>query len=376
MRLAMQKFHSEELRSLCPGYEFDTTSEWIFLPELPPGCAVPPEQAEWLKYCMAFIFVSLSVIGIVGNILVITVVLKVRGMKTPTNCYLVSLAVSDTLFFIATTPTELSSQFTTDYPFGSICCSLFTYLPYLAINSSALSITAFTIERFIGICHPFWARTICTVKRAKLIICIIWTFSLIYNFPWLFLSGVIVDEEGRYCDFKMGREDWKYKVMYVGDLVGFYVIPMFLNIVIYAKIAIVLSQCGDKMKQDIKEKNGQSNTLLPAPPLSDMKECHVTGRRNSSKGRNQVVKMLALVVFVFATCWLPYRAMVVNNSFRDQKWDSEGYIYFSKTMIFINCAINPILYNLMSARSNNDPLNVRPSDSIRQETDSVEKQRV
>ncbi|KHJ78787.1 7 transmembrane receptor, partial [Oesophagostomum dentatum] len=172
-------------------------------------------------------------------------------------------------------------------------CSLFTYLPYLAINSSALSITAFTIERFIGICHPFWARTVCTVKRAKLIICIIWTFSLIYNFPWLFLSGLIVDEEGGYCDFKMGREDWKYKVMYVGDLVGFYVIPMFLNIVIYAKIAIVLTQCGEKVKHDpVKEKkqsfaNGQSITLLPAPPLSEMKECHVTGRRNSSKGKNQ-----------------------------------------------------------------------------------------
>ncbi|RCN50537.1 7 transmembrane receptor [Ancylostoma caninum] len=242
------------------------------------------------------------------------------------------------------------SPYILSFIYPSHCCSLFTYLPYLAINSSALSITAFTIERFIGICHPFWARTICTVKRAKLIICIIWTFSLIYNFPWLFLSGLTVDEQGKYCDFKMGRKDLPYKVLFVGDLVGFYVIPMFLNIVIYAKIAIVLSQCGDKMKQEIKEKNGQSNTLLPAPPLSDMKECHVTGRRNSSKGRNQVVKMLALVVFVFATCWLPYRAMVVHNSFREEKWDSEAYILFSKTMIFINCAINPILYNLMSAR--------------------------
>ncbi|KAL6730362.1 hypothetical protein Aduo_001341 [Ancylostoma duodenale] len=346
----MPKFLAEQLRSICPDLQFDTTAEWILLPELPPGCDVTPEQDEWVKYCVAFLFASLAVIGIVGNILVITVVLKVRGMKTPTNCYLLSLAVSDTLFFIASTPTELSSLFTADYPFGSICCSLFTYLPYLAINSSALSITAFTIERFIGICHPFWARTICTVKRAKLIIGIIWTFSLIYNFPWLFLSGMKGDKYGGYCDFIIDREDWKYKVMYVGDLVGFYVVPMFLNIVIYAKIAIVLSQCGDKMKQDVKEKNGQSNTLLPAPPLSDMKESHVTGRRNSSKGRNQVVKMLALVVFIFATCWLPYRAMVVNNSFRDEKWNSEAYILFSKTMIFINCAINPILYNLMSAR--------------------------
>ncbi|KAK5971081.1 Thyrotropin-Releasing Hormone Receptor [Trichostrongylus colubriformis] len=346
----MSTFSAEQLSQLCPGLELDVTAATLI--ELPPECiravGESSEPEEWTKFPMAFIFAALAVIGIVGNILVITVVFKVRGMKTPTNCYLVSLALSDTLFFIATTPTELSSLFTKDYPFGSLCCSLFTYLPYLAINSSALSITAFTVERFIGICHPFWARTICTVKRAKMIICGIWIFSFIYNFPWLFLSGLIIDEEGGYCDFKMGREDWKYKVMYVGDLVGFYVIPMFLNIVIYAKIAIVLSQCGEKAKR--KEPAAPTCTLLPTQVMTEGKESHITGRRSSSKGRNQVVKMLALVVFVFATCWLPYRAMVVNNSFRDEKWNSDGYIFFSKIMIFINCAINPILYNLMSAR--------------------------
>ncbi|VDM57500.1 unnamed protein product [Angiostrongylus costaricensis] len=303
-----------------------------FFPSQCNGNEDSTKSIEWMKFTMAFIFSALSIIGIVGNILVITVVFKVRGMKTPTNCYLVSLAVSDTLFFIATTPTELSSLFTKDYPFGSICCSLFTYLPYLAINTSSLSITAFTVERFIGVCHPFWARTICTVKRAKLIIFIIWVFSFIYNFPWLFLSGLIVDEEGGYCDFKMGREDWKYKVMYVGDLVGFYVIPMFLNIVIYVKIAIVLSHCEDNKKYSDSARKNIEKFIHFYDPFS------------------RVVKMLALVVFVFATCWLPYRAMVVNNSFRDEKWNTDGYIFFSKTMIFINCAINPILYNLMSAR--------------------------
>ncbi|PIO77021.1 7 transmembrane receptor [Teladorsagia circumcincta] len=288
-----------------------------------------------MKLSMAFVFAALAVIGIIGNILVITVVFKVRGMAAQTF-----LEYGDPKSWFGL---HFVRAITEDH-----CCSLFTYLPYLAINSSALSITAFTVERFIGICHPFWARTICTVKRAKMIICGIWVFSFIYNFPWLFLSGLIIDEEGGYCDFKMGREDWKYKVMYVGDLVGFYVIPMFLNIVIYAKIAIVLSQCGDKMKG--KESVAQTGSLLSTPAMAEAKESHITGRRSSSKGRNQVVKMLALVVFVFATCWLPYRAMVVNNSFRDEKWNSDGYIFFSKTMIFINCAINPILYNLMSAR--------------------------
>ncbi|KAK6049260.1 hypothetical protein COOONC_13235, partial [Cooperia oncophora] len=72
----------------------------------------------------------------------------------------------------------------------------------------------------------------------------------------------------------------------------------------------------------------KTSSLVSTQVASEGKESHITGRRSSSKGRNQVVKMLALVVFVFATCWLPYRAMVVNNSFRDEKWNSDGFVLF------------------------------------------------
>ena len=122
-----------------------------------------PDEDMWpisIRITMTMIFAGLSLIGIIGNILVVLVVWKVPGMKTPTNCYLVSLALSDCLFFLATTPTELNYLHTVPgtYIFGSIGCAIFSYAPYLAINASSLSITAFTIERFIGICYPLRAR--------------------------------------------------------------------------------------------------------------------------------------------------------------------------------------------------------------------------
>ncbi|CAI4222488.1 unnamed protein product [Auanema sp. JU1783] len=300
------------------------------------------------RILMTFIFSVLSLIGVIGNILVITVVFKVKGMKTPTNCYLVSLAVSDLLFFVATAPTELSYLHVDsgEYIFGSVGCALFSYLPYLAINSSSLSITAFTIERFIGICYPYQARSICTVSRACLIIFCIWVFSIIYNSPWLYLASIAEDSEGTYCNFKLDRDNWTYKTMFLMDFAVFYMIPMLLNIIIYGRIAMTLSQCGDKLKQSVKQ---CKNTEI-SPICDNNMEYHVSGRRSTIKGKNQVVKMLALVVVVFATCWLPYRAMVMYNSFAENRWNPDWYIFFSKTMIFINCAINPILYHLMSAR--------------------------
>ena len=51
-------------------------------------------------------------------------------------------------------------------------------------------------------------------------------------------------------------------------------------------------------------------------PRRDSIHDNLNRAKHSMKGgRTQVVKMLALVVVVFAVCWLPYRAMVLHNSF-------------------------------------------------------------
>ena len=41
---------------------------------------------------------------------------------------------------------------------GSLGCRLMVFCQFLAMNSSALSLTAFTIERYIAICHPMKAQ--------------------------------------------------------------------------------------------------------------------------------------------------------------------------------------------------------------------------
>ncbi|CAN7941894.1 unnamed protein product [Ixodes hexagonus] len=60
--------------------------------------------------------------------------------------------------------------------------------------------------------------------------------------------------------------------------------------------------------------------------------------------------MLVVVVAVFATLWLPYRVLLVYNSFAQKRYMELWYLMFCKTMIFINSAINPILYNAMSIK--------------------------
>jgi thyrotropin-releasing hormone receptor len=79
--------------------------------------------------------------------MVVLVVLTTRHMRTPTNCYLVSLAIADLTVLVAAGLPNVSDSLTGTWVFGHAGCLGITYLQYLGINVSSCSITAFTVER-------------------------------------------------------------------------------------------------------------------------------------------------------------------------------------------------------------------------------------
>lgn len=60
--------------------------------------------------------------------------------------------------------------------------------------------------------------------------------------------------------------------------------------------------------------------------------------------------MLAVVVVLFALLWMPYRTLVVVNSFMDPPYLNTWFLLFCRMCIYLNSAINPIIYNLMSQK--------------------------
>lgn len=77
----------------------------------------------------------------------------------------------------------------------------------------------------------------------------------------------------------------------------------------------------------------------------------------SVRARKQVILMLGTVVLSFFLCLLPFRAFTVWIIFVPdesvQRLGAEMYyniLYFSRILIYLNSAINPILYNLMSSK--------------------------
>ncbi|XP_056138375.1 thyrotropin releasing hormone receptor 2 [Lampris incognitus] len=306
-----------------------------------------------LEYKMVSIFLVLLVcgVGIVGNIMVVLVVITTRHMRTPTNCYLVSLAIADLTVLVAAGLPNISDSLTGTWMFGHAGCLGITYLQYLGINVSSCSITAFTVERYIAICHPMKAQMVCTVSRAKRIIAGVWIFTCVYCMLWFFLVDIQVSQEGHVqCGYKVKRD--LYLPIYLIDFAIFYVIPLLLAIVLYGLIARILYLSPLPKHSDAGTITAGAATLRRS--CREGTEPEKGGRQTRPKralsSRKQVTKMLAVVVILFALLWMPYRTLVLINSFVSTPYLNAWFILFCRTCIYANSAINPVIYNAMSQK--------------------------
>ena len=111
------------------------------------GLTSPVAETLEFKTVSVFLVLLVCTMGIVGNVMVVLVVLTTRHMRTPTNCYLVSLAVADLTVLVAAGLPNVAESLTGTWVFGHSGCLGITYLQYLGINVSSCSITAFTVER-------------------------------------------------------------------------------------------------------------------------------------------------------------------------------------------------------------------------------------
>ena len=118
--------------------------------------AIYPHYYSPLYKTIGSIFVSaIFSIGFLGNLMVVLVVWRAKVMHTPTNCYLVSLAIADILLLIsAPLPTLIEFFIVVDqWIFGVVGCSMMVFFQFLGVNVSSLSITAFhggTIHRHMS----------------------------------------------------------------------------------------------------------------------------------------------------------------------------------------------------------------------------------
>ncbi|XP_061599400.1 growth hormone secretagogue receptor a [Cololabis saira] len=292
----------------------------------------------------------LFLVGVTGNVMTILVVSKYRDMRTTTNLYLCSMAVSDLLIFLCM-PLDLYRMWKyRPWRFGDALCKLFQFVSESCTYSTILSITALSVERYLAICFPLRAKALVTKRRVRGLIFFLWTVSLLSAGPVFVMVGVEMDgfgganfsawfsnvtgsflevEDTRECRMTQYAVDSGLMEVMVWLSSVFFFMPVFCLTVLYSLI-------GRRLWQRHRETTMTSRVS------------------HRDKSNRQTIKMLVVVVLAFVLCWLPFH---VGRYLQFRSLDapspllsvlSEYCSLVSVVLFYLSAAINPVLYNTMS----------------------------
>ncbi|NXH15337.1 NMUR1 protein, partial [Bucco capensis] len=348
--LLQQEFPVEPISpGLCnrthPGTLFDPKDANLTEEQLRDKYLGPRRSSFFVPVCV--IYLLIFVVGAVGNTLTCIVILRHRFMRTPTNYYLVSLAVSDLLVLLLGMPLELYDLWS-NYPFllGASGCYFKTLLFEAVCFASILNVTALSVERYIAVVHPLKAKYVVTRNHAKRVIITIWVLSVICSIPNTSLHGLqplYVPGRGQVPDSEictLVKPRLTYNLIIQVTTIVFFFLPMGTISVLYLLIGLQLKK--EKMLEALGTKSSGGHN-------------HHNARGRKEVKRRQVTKMLFVLVVVFGICWAPFHTDRLVWSFIST-WTSHmlsmfQYIHIiSGVFFYLSSAANPILYNLMSTR--------------------------
>ncbi|XP_071439417.1 pyrokinin-1 receptor-like [Hetaerina americana] len=318
---------------------------------------------------ITIIYAIIFLIGIIGNVSTCVVIARNRSMHTATNYYLFSLAISDLLLLISGLPSEMYYiWFKYPYVFGEVFCIVQGFAAETSANATVLTITAFTVERYVAICHPFLSHTLSRLSRAIKFIVGIWTVALCFAVPQALEFGVVyersedgdmVSEEYSACTVKRVVIPHAFEI----STCLFFVAPMTLITVLYLLIGLQLHRSsmmardgGTTMGATESSENNMASTVDGCGPCSRNSRKNIA-KNAQTKATKHVVKMLVAVVVAFFICWAPFHAqrLLAIYGYGGEEGPTQDVItaykvltYVSGVLYYLSTTVNPVLYHIMS----------------------------
>ncbi|XP_008532811.1 adenosine receptor A2b isoform X2 [Equus przewalskii] len=266
---------------------------------------------------------AIAALSVAGNVLVCAAVGKSSALQTPTNYFLVSLAVADVAVGLFAIPfaITISLGFCTDFH----SCLFLACFVLVLTQSSIFSLLAVAVDRY---------KSLVTGTRARGVIAVLWVLAFGIGLT-PFLGWNSKDSATNNCtepwDGTTNESCCRVKCLFENVVPMSYMVyfnffgcvlpPLLIMLVIYMKIFMVA--CRQLQRTELMD---HSRTIL-------QREIHAA-------------KSLAMVVGIFALCWLPLHAINCVTLFQPAqaknkpKWAINTAILLSHA----NSVVNPIVY--------------------------------
>ena len=277
------------------------------------------ERTEFLPVSLvvALSFMCLLIVAVNG--LVIFLIHKKESLRTITNMFLASLALSDLLSGLAGIPLLVICLVR---DLINVCVSSVIFIRFTAI-SSVCHVLLIACDRYIFIVHGLQYHSIVTKQRAISATIVTWLFSLlssVIQLSWYLFYEIAFSE------YKGITEDLNRKYSIV-CIVLFFAVPLLLMCYIYGRIFRISCKSGKTDRQANKNFQQPSRSLL-----------------YEWRGRS----VLMITIVIFAGCWLPYFVVMLND-YMNTTEQSPMPLWAQRLLLFLGFIppiLNPILCTL------------------------------
>ncbi|XP_008053878.1 cholecystokinin receptor type A [Carlito syrichta] len=347
----------------------------------------PRPSKEWQPAVQILLYSLIFLLSVLGNTLVITVLIRNKRMRTVTNIFLLSLAVSDLMLCLFCMPFNLIPNLLKDFIFGSTVCKTTTYFMGTSVSVSTFNLVAISLERYGAICKPLQSRVWQTKSHALKVIAATWCLSFTIMTPYPIYSNLVPftknnNQTANMCRFLL-PSDVMQQSWHTFLLLILFLIPGIVMMVAYGLISLELYQ-GIKFeasqKKSAKERKpgggggggggryedgdgcylqqSQHPRRLELRRLSAGSVGRVSRVRSSSSAaslmaKKRVIRMLMVIVVLFFLCWMPIfsaNAWRAYDTASAERRLSGTPISFILLLSYTSSCVNPIIYCFMNRR--------------------------
>ncbi|XP_063316094.1 neuropeptide Y receptor type 5 [Pelobates fuscus] len=128
-----------------------------------------------IRYFLIGLYTFVSLLGFMGNLLILLAIFKKRKQKTIINYLIGNLAFSDILVVLFCSPFTLTCVLLDQWIFGEIMCHVVPFLQCVSVLISTLMLMSIALVRYHMIKHPLSANL--TANHGYFLIAIVWTLG-------------------------------------------------------------------------------------------------------------------------------------------------------------------------------------------------------
>ncbi|XP_037355484.1 histamine H2 receptor isoform X1 [Talpa occidentalis] len=272
-----------------------------------------------LKITVSVVLTVLILITIAGNVVVCLAVGLNRRLRSLTNCFIVSLAITDLLLGLLVLPFSAFYQLSCRWSFGKVFCDIYTSLDVMLCTASILNLFMISLDRYCAVTDPLRYPVLITPLRVAISLVLIWVISITLSFLSIHLGWNSRNETSTVIH-TVPKCKVQVNLVYglVDGLVTFY-LPLLVMCITYYRIF--------KIARD------QAKRIH-----------HVSSWKAATVREHKATVTLAAVMGAFIVCWFPYFTVFVYRGLRGDNDINEVFEDIVLWLGYANSALNPILY--------------------------------